>query len=146
MLDSLRNQPMWDDKKTSSETLAAMLLVEGFEGIVLVQPDLSSRRMFMPGARAPEDQLVRPIDAIDRLVHKTCLWLLMGWGAHVRFLYSFCMTVRCLVLQIANRQVGGGATKRIVRFWGGEYTIEHALQNQFWRAQKVGLLWSVPVS
>ena len=28
---------------------------------------------------------------------------------------------------------------------GGKRTIECALQNQFWRAQKVGLIWSVPV-
>ena len=39
--------------------------------------------------------------------------------------------------------------KRIVRFFGGggggKRTIESALQNQFWRAQKVGLVWSVPV-
>ena len=30
-------------------------------------------------------------------------------------------------------------------FWGGERTIGCALQNQFWRAQKVGLVWSVHV-
>ena len=27
----------------------------------------------------------------------------------------------------------------------GERTIESALQNQFWRAQKVGLVWSEPL-
>ena len=40
----------------------------------------------------------------------------------------------------------GGGAKRIVRFWGGKRTIERALQNQFWRPQKVGFAWSVPVS
>ena len=44
----------------------------------------------------------------------------------------------------------GGGAKRIVRFlgWGGgetKRTIECALQNQFWRAPKVGFVWSVPV-
>ena len=29
---------------------------------------------------------------------------------------------------------------------GGKRTIERALQNQFWRPQKVGITWSVPVS
>ena len=29
---------------------------------------------------------------------------------------------------------------------GGKRTIECALQNQFWRPQKVGFAWSVPVS
>ena len=39
-----------------------------------------------------------------------------------------------------------GEAKRLVRFWaGGKRTIERALQNQFWRAQKAGLVWSVPV-
>ena len=41
----------------------------------------------------------------------------------------------------------GKGTKRIVRFWGGgERTIERPLQNHFWRPQKVGFVWSVPVS
>ena len=31
-------------------------------------------------------------------------------------------------------------------FGGGERTIECALQNKFWRAEKVGFAWSVPVS
>ena len=31
-------------------------------------------------------------------------------------------------------------------FGGGKRTIECALQNQFWRPQKVGFAWSVPVS
>ena len=47
------------------------------------------------------------------------------------------------------RKAANGGAKRIVRFWGGrggKRTIECALQNQFWRPQKVGLAWSVPVS
>ena len=31
-------------------------------------------------------------------------------------------------------------------FLGGKRTIEHALQNQFWRPQNVGFAWSEPVS
>ena len=34
------------------------------------------------------------------------------------------------------REFGGG---------GGERTAERALQNQFWRPQKLGLVWSVPL-
>ena len=33
-----------------------------------------------------------------------------------------------------------------MRFWGGKRTIECPLQNHFWRPQKVGFVWSVPVS
>ena len=29
---------------------------------------------------------------------------------------------------------------------GGERTAERALQNHFWRPQKLGLVWSVPLS
>ena len=41
-----------------------------------------------------------------------------------------------------------GGAKRIVRFWGGggKRTTKCPLQNQFWRPQKVGFVWSVPVS
>ena len=38
----------------------------------------------------------------------------------------------------------GGKTYRAI-LGGGERTIERALRNWFWRAQKVGLVWSVPV-
>ena len=31
-------------------------------------------------------------------------------------------------------------------FGGGKRTIECALQNQFWRPEKAGFAWSVPVS
>ena len=42
---------------------------------------------------------------------------------------------------------GGSKTYRVILSGGGgERTIERALQNQFWRPQKVGLVWSVPVS
>ena len=40
----------------------------------------------------------------------------------------------------------GGGAKRIVRVWGGERTIKCPLQNQFWRPQKMGFVWSAPVS
>ena len=38
----------------------------------------------------------------------------------------------------------GGKTYRAI-FLGGERIVECALQNQLWRAQEVGLVWSVPV-
>ena len=44
----------------------------------------------------------------------------------------------------SNWKAANGGAKRIVRFWGGKRTIEHALQNQFWRPEKVGFAWSVP--
>ena len=40
----------------------------------------------------------------------------------------------------------GGKTYRAILGGGGKRTIERALQNQFWRPQKVGFAWSVPVS
>ena len=41
--------------------------------------------------------------------------------------------------------MGEGKTYRTI-LGGGKCTIECALQNQFWRPQKVGFAWSVPVS
>ena len=42
---------------------------------------------------------------------------------------------------------GGGKTYRaILRGGGRKHTVERSLQNQFWMPQKVGLVWSVPVS
>ena len=40
---------------------------------------------------------------------------------------------------------GGGKTYR-VNLGGGKRTAECALQNHFWRPQKLGLVWSVPLS
>ena len=41
----------------------------------------------------------------------------------------------------------GGGAKRIVRLGGGGRTIKcPPPQNQFWRPQKMGFVWSVPVS
>ena len=47
--------------------------------------------------------------------------------------------------KLRNSQRGA---KRIVRFWGGggSLTIKCPLQSQFWRPQKMGFVWSVPVS
>ena len=42
--------------------------------------------------------------------------------------------------------MGGGGGKTCRAIWGGESTIERALQNQFWRPQKVGFAWPMPVS
>ena len=44
---------------------------------------------------------------------------------------------------IEKRQTGGQNV--LCDFLGGKRTIESALQNQFWRAQKGGLVWSAPV-
>ena len=49
--------------------------------------------------------------------------------------------------QLGIRKGGGGKTYRAI--WGGgggKRTIKHPLQNQFWRPQKVGFVWSVSVS
>ena len=40
---------------------------------------------------------------------------------------------------------GGGKTYRVT-LGGGKRTAECALQNHFWRPQKSGLVWSVPLS
>ena len=41
---------------------------------------------------------------------------------------------------------GGGKTYRVNLGGGGKRTAERALQNHFWRSQKLGLVWSVPLS
>ena len=49
--------------------------------------------------------------------------------------------------QILGIRKGGGETYRaILGGGGGKRTIKHPLQSQFWRPQKVGFVWSVPVS
>ena len=47
--------------------------------------------------------------------------------------------------KFGNSQKGGGQNVSC-DFGGGKRTIKHHLQNQFWRPQKVGFVWSVPVS
>ena len=42
--------------------------------------------------------------------------------------------------------MGGGITSCAILGGGGKRTMECALQNQFWRPQKVGLVCSVPTS
>ena len=49
-----------------------------------------------------------------------------------------------LGLRIGKRLMGGQNVS--CDFGGGNHTVERALQNQFWRPQKVGFAWSVPVS
>ena len=44
------------------------------------------------------------------------------------------------------RKGGGGGQNVSCDFGGGKRTIKHPIQNQFWRPQKVGFVWSVPVS
>ena len=56
---------------------------------------------------------------------------------------SFCGEVWCVV---AKWLVGGGGGQNVPCDEGGKRTIECSLQSQFWRHQKVGFVWSVPVS
>ena len=49
------------------------------------------------------------------------------------------------VLEIIWKAANGGQNVSC-DFGGGKRTIECALQNQFWRPQKVGFAWSVRVS
>ena len=52
----------------------------------------------------------------------------------------------CLLQEKQGKEgQGWGGQNVSYDFGGGKRTIECALQNQFWRAQKVGLVWSVPV-
>ena len=46
----------------------------------------------------------------------------------------------------ARWEFAKGGAKRIVRFWGGKTYHKAPPPNQFWRPQKVGFVWSVPVS
>ena len=48
-------------------------------------------------------------------------------------------------LQVWAAAEGGDKTYRVI-LGGGERTAECALQNHFWRPQKLGLVWSVPLS
>ena len=67
-----------------------------------------------------------------------CFW---GDGSKVHFGGSF------LYVYVGNSQRGGGKTYRAILGGGGEKrTIKCPLQTQFWRPQKVGFVWSVPVS
>ena len=65
---------------------------------------------------------------------------------HVRLSEICGMSFRGATIYGAWETANEGA-KRIVQFGGGrgERTTERAFQNQFWRDQKVGLVWSVPV-
>ena len=40
----------------------------------------------------------------------------------------------------------GGGGENVSRDFGGRRAVERALQNHFWRSQKLGLVWSVPLS
>ena len=54
---------------------------------------------------------------------------------------------RCCRAVIQATEIANGGANVSCYFWGrrGKRTIERALQNWFWIAQKVGLVWSVPV-
>ena len=47
---------------------------------------------------------------------------------------------------VGNSQKGVGKTHRAILGRVGKRTIKCPLQTQFWRPQKVGFVWSVPVS
>ena len=53
--------------------------------------------------------------------------------------------LRKLAPEKTRERLMGGKTYRAI-LGGGKRTIERTLQNQFWRPQKVGFVWSVPVS
>ena len=48
----------------------------------------------------------------------------------------------CSVI-LGNRNFGGKTHRAILE---GKRTVERPLQNHFWRPQKVGFVWAVPVS
>ena len=48
--------------------------------------------------------------------------------------------------KFGQRLRGGGKTYRVNLGGEGKRTAECALQNHFWRPQKLGLVWSVPLS
>ena len=50
------------------------------------------------------------------------------------------------VFHIFGKRLMGGQNVSCDFGGGGKRTIECALQNQFWRPQKVGFAWSLPVS
>ena len=59
--------------------------------------------------------------------------------------------LRCVTVERGQNCLGNrkGGAKRVARFFfwgGGKRTMECPLQSQFWRPQKVGFVWSVPVS
>ena len=65
-------------------------------------------------------------------------WSREGWpGCSSASLFKTC--------KLGWAATDGGA-KRIMRFVGGGRTTERALQNHFWKPQKVGLVWSAPMS
>ena len=49
-------------------------------------------------------------------------------------------------LQCLGIRKGRGKTYRAIFFWGGKRTVKCPLQNQFWRPQKLGFVWTGPVS
>ena len=58
-----------------------------------------------------------------------------------RFFAFFCFS--SLFSSFFGNSQKGGETYRAI-LGGGKHTIKHPLQNQFWRPQKVGFVWSVP--
>ena len=62
-------------------------------------------------------------------------FIFMGARIFPKFVYLRCLGIR-----------KGGGRNVSCDFGGGKRTIKHPLQNQSRRPQKVGFLWSVPVS
>ena len=61
---------------------------------------------------------------------------------------DFWTPPRFLIFNKLESGKWGGKTYRAILGGGGgaKRTIKRPLQNQFWRPQKMGFLWSVPVS
>ena len=59
---------------------------------------------------------------------------------------TFIIMKGTLGMEIGNSQRGGQNVSCAFGGGGGERTVKRPLQTQFWRPQKVGFVWSVPVS
>ena len=100
-----------------------------------------------PPGGSPE--VFSPVQSVSPLVKTLCnfetqIWLEMITARDAKSACFKGSRTTCSV-SWAKTTWGGGGGNRIVRFGGGKRTIACALQNHFWRAQKVGLVWSVPV-
>ena len=115
---------------------------------------MGDRLLFGPGTERTCDLPVRlpnPSPAPDKNRAPTGPEILSSTGAGLvgerplRYLQTPVLDWINVSLRVNWKPANAGA-KHIVRFGGrGERTIECALQKQFWRAQKVGLVWSAPV-
>ena len=112
----------------------------------------------LPGHRPVDPCLSRrvsegtPGQCPENFLKFTCLFLSFNrLSAMFESLFRLCLVWNLQsrfgsqLLQNHCWETTNGGAKRIVRFWGGENALhECPLQNQFWRPQKVGFVWSVP--